>query len=106
MALLMSNRVCAAAVAISRYVEGHMLQHAQAHQAPSGTPSDAAGSSSTGTYADGAAAVAISMADFSAWCFACDSYVTDPAIEEVLSAFRAAKFGGGSGSSAAAGSSS
>ena len=81
----------------SRYVSGHMLRHAETIGKSGASPTD---SSTAGAGASGgneAAAVAISLADLSCWCFACDSYVADPAIEPVLQVFRAAKFGGGSG---------
>ena len=68
------NWVCLACgyVACSRYVEGHMQEHAQATQHR----------------------ILLSFTDLSVWCNACDSYIKSPELAEVLIAVHRAKFGG------------
>lgn len=37
--------------------------------------------------------IALSLADLSVWCFACDEYITDPKLEGVFQEFHLDKFG-------------
>jgi len=79
------NWVCLATgrLLCSRYVAGHMKAHAEGRAREPD---------------NGGGVVALSLSDLSAWCFQCDSYITDPVVEAVLEEFRCAKFGSGSGS--------
>lgn len=67
--------VCAFA-GCSRYKAGHMVDHVN----------DESNEHSK-------AVIAISLADLSAWCFACDDYITHPKLEPVFSEFHRDKFG-------------
>ncbi|CDF38791.1 unnamed protein product [Chondrus crispus] len=60
----------------SRYKAGHMVAHA-----------NDAGSDHA------AAVIAISLADLSIWCFACDDYITHPKLEPIFREFHLGKFG-------------
>lgn len=62
--------------ACGRYINEHMLQHANDRSASSCAP-----------------VVAIGLADLSAWCFACDDYVTHPKLEPVFRELHRGKFG-------------
>lgn len=62
--------------ACGRFIKGHMLEHASNQSSTSCMP-----------------VVAMSLADLSTWCFACDDYITHPKLEGPFRALHYAKFG-------------
>ena len=65
-------------VLCSRYVKGHMLSEHYEHP--------------SGDFADHC--VALSLSDLSFWCYACDSYITSPALQKLRVKFASVKFAG------------
>mmetsp|Transcript_995 Transcript_995/g.1843 ORF Transcript_995/g.1843 Transcript_995/m.1843 type:complete len:125 (+) Transcript_995:123-497(+) len=61
----------------SRYVQGHMAAHNEQNRTH---------------------CIAVSLSDFSVWCYLCDSYITHPTLDPVRRHLFRAKFSNASGS--------